>query len=184
MKKIALAAITALSLTSGVTFAEDLDSRSFFEGSKGSIVFRGQVTSAPCSIAPVTEVYLGSTSTETFKEAGASSRWVTSSIEFYDCDLKVGTGGQGAQSVELTVEPGLALTNELWANTGGDAANVGLELHVNNQIVKPEGTASLTGIAIHSNRTLNIPVKARLKSAGSVTAGSFNTVVNFVANYK
>lgn len=177
MKKLFLALVATLSVSSAA-FAQNADQ------STGTLVFKGDITKSSCSISPLEPVDLGSVSTRSFKTAGDASGWATSKIEFIDCDLKTGAEEEGVQSVQLVIEPGSPLTSDLWANTSGDAKNVGLDLLINNQPVKPEG-ATLTEIQIFKNETLTIPVKARMKSsAASVEAGTFNTSVKFTANYK
>lgn len=176
MKKICLALVATLSLSSAV-FAQS-------NQSTGTLVFKGEVTTASCTISPLETIELGTVSTRTLDKAGASSDWVTSTIEFVDCDLKVDDEGQGVESVELVIEPGNSLTNDLWANATGDAKNVGLDLQINNQAIKPAG-GSVTGLAILSNNRLSVPVKARMQaSATGVEAGTFGATVKFAAQYK
>lgn len=177
MKKLFLALVATLSVSSAA-FAQNADQ------SQGTIVFKGEITTSSCSISPLEPVDLGSVSTRTLNEAGKSSGWVSSTIEFIDCNLKTGAEEEGVESVQLVIEPGSSLTTDLWANTAGDAKNVGLDLQVNGQAVKPEG-ATLADIQIFNNETLSVPVRARMQaSAAGVEAGSFNTSVKFVANYK
>ncbi|UNM95710.1 type 1 fimbrial protein [Ignatzschineria rhizosphaerae] len=177
MKKLFLAFVATLTVSS-VALAQTADQ------STGSIVFKGVVTTSSCTLSPIEPVDLGSVSTRTLRAAGDASAWVSTNIEFVDCNLKTGAEDEGVQSVQLVIEPGTALNTDLWANTAGDATNVGLDLLINNQAVKPEG-ATLADIQIFNNETLTVPVRARMKaSAAGVEAGSFNTSVKFTANYK
>ncbi|GAA5101379.1 fimbrial protein [Wohlfahrtiimonas larvae] len=155
--------------------------------SKGDIRFTGEVLKAACTVAPVSDVRLGSVSTKTLSEAGKTSRWEKSSIEFYDCDTTTGEDdGDALSAVDLSILPGTAHSgsSELWNNIAGTpAANVGLELRIANENVKPEG-ANLTDLPITKAGTLSVPIQARMKATEKAGEGDFEATVSFEATYK
>lgn len=178
MKKAVLGLAVVLSFGSAA-FAQS--------SSKGDIRFTGEVLKAACTVAPVADVKLGSVSTKTLNDAGKGSRWVPTTIEFYDCDTVTGEDdGDAISAVNLSIVPGTAIAGNpaLWNNVAGNpAGNVGLELRVNNKAVTPAGE-KFPDLAITTAGTLSVPVQARMKATAAATEGDFDATVSFEATYK
>lgn len=178
MKKAVLGLAVVLSFGSAA-FAQST--------SKGDIRFTGEVLKAACTVAPVADVKLGSVSTKTLNGAGKGSNWVKTSIEFYDCDTTTGEeDGDAISAVNLSIIPGTALTGSttLWNNVAAaPAANVGLDLRVNNKAVTPAGD-KFEDLGITTAGTLSVPVHARMQSTAAATEGGFEATVSFEATYK
>lgn len=155
----------------------------------GEIRFTGEILKTACTVAPVADISLGSIAMKVLNKAGSASPWTpVKNIAFTDCNATdpTGTNDDGVSTVELAILPGTPFEagSALWAKTGGDATNVGLELKVNNVAVSPEGE-KFEPMKPTEAGTLNVPVQARLKSVGNnATAGTFETTVSFTATYK
>lgn len=180
MKKLALGMIVA-AVFGSASFAQS-------STSNGTIRFTGEVLKAACTVAPVTDINLGSAATKTLDAAGKSTGWATGSIVFYDCDTTPdasGTGSTPISAVNLAIPKGTAdsTVDTLWANLAGDAKNVGLELKVNNKNVTPAGE-TFDDLEITASGVLRVPVQARMQATGAATEGTFITTVAFTATYK
>lgn len=181
MKKTLLATTTlSLLLTSGTVFAEN-------NYSLGEIEFKGEVTTASCSLNPVAPVNLGSVSTKDFTEAGKLGGWGKTVIEFVNCDVKTVDNADGIEGITLSVQQGPAASvgSELWANTAGSATGVGVRVKVENSIVDPDGTTeAVAKKGFRPDGSLTYDVYGQMESTAAATAGKVSTTVNFIANYK
>lgn len=184
MKKLSLALVAALSLSTAV-FAAD--------GSTGQIKFTGTITEAGCTIAPgnSTAINLGSIAKGTLK-AQEDARWGDGEIKFTDCNLDVEEGKE-ITSVDLTINPGVKADfgTGLWANDAGGAKGVGIEVEIGGnggfKKVLPEGTTQPIVANIDSTGTAIYKVRGRMvadQAENAITAGSVDTTISFVASYK
>lgn len=177
MKKtvLATAALTVL-MGSATVFAQ--------AQSTGEIQFRGEVTSATCTMNPIDTVNLGSISTRTLDQAGKHGGWGNTTIQFTDCNL--GVDEQAAlSSIDLTVAAGTPAAGnaDLWKNTFGDAENVGIEVEIDGVAVPAAGTEAPITATI-SGSTAEYRVSGRMAATGAATVGAVGTTLNIVASYK
>ncbi len=179
-KNLLTTAALSLLLTTGIASAQS-------NYSVGEIEFKGEVTTASCSLNPIAPVDLGSVSTREFSESGKVGGWGKTVIEFVNCDMKTDTNADGIEGITLTIQQGAVdpVSSELWANTTGTATGVGIRVKVDNQIIKPDGSAQ--GIKKSSFRpdgSLTYDVYGQMESVDVATAGKVATTVSFIANYK
>lgn len=185
MKKLSLALVAALSLSTAV-FAAD--------GSTGQIKFTGTITEAGCTIAPgnSTAINLGSIAKGTLKAQGENIGWGTGEIKFTDCNLDVEEDKE-ISAVNLTINSGAKanFADNLWANNAGGATGVGIEVEIGGnggyEKVLPAGTTQPIVAKIDSNGTAIYKVRGRMvadQADNAITAGAVDTTISFVASYK
>ncbi len=172
MKKLVLA-LAATAALSSAAFAQN--------SSDANIEISGTINESACSMK-IKSIDFQSMSIREFAQSGATTGWKSTDIVFADCELSGGAGGNPIDSVDLEVRSGFAADGsaDYWANNG-TAQNVGVELEVNNTSVKPAGEKFPALQLVDGKK---VPVRARLVATGTVEAGSVETAIGVVANYK
>ncbi|OYQ81645.1 hypothetical protein B9T19_02980 [Ignatzschineria sp. F8392] len=184
MKKLSLALVAALSLSTAA-FAQTAGTA----GSDGQIKFTGTVTEKGCEIVAgnSANINLGSMPIASLKNA--FSGWTPGEIKFINCNLEA-KEGEELQSVSITINPGAKASfgDNLWANSG-KATGVGIEVEIGGKDgIVPIPPAGVTTPIIANidkvNGTATYQVRGRMAGDGTVTAGSVETTISFVASYK
>ena len=186
MKKLTLALVAALSISSAA-FAQ-------VPGANGQIKFTGTVTEKGCTIVAGNSaiVNLGAMPKAALKNS--KSAWSESQLKFVDCNLELKDGAkEGAkrlESVQLTTNSGFnaSFSSDLWANNG-TAEGVGVEVEIASKIgmhkVTPAGiTTPLVADIDPVNDSATYQVRGRMVGDKSVTAGSVESIISFVASYR
>lgn len=176
MNKTLIAVFLALTTTSISTMAADAGS--------GKITFKGTVNSGPCTIAPSDinkEVQLGSISAANLGAAGKTGPLNAFELKLQDCQLDSGTPGTPYSKVKIAFngQPD-ATKSTLWANTGS-ADNIAVAFFNN------DGKAIKPGDVLEQKlkeAETTIILSAQVESTGAATAGSINSVANYVLSYE
>lgn len=176
MKKLSLALATS-ALLSSMAFAQS-------NSATGVIDFAGEVTAAACSVTTETVPLFS----HTVKELGTdgSGQWGTGNINFYGCDLDPAGSSNPITSVTVEVSPGSASENaDIWKNLG-TAKNVGIEVTMQGEPIKPMGNIGAGIKAQLTNAGTKIQVQGRTTkvNADPAKSGTVNTKINFVASFK
>ncbi|GGZ77741.1 hypothetical protein GCM10007161_06240 [Ignatzschineria indica] len=187
MKKLSLALVATLSLST-TAFAQDLPKAT--AGSDGQIKFTGTVTEKGCTIVAGNSatIDLGSIAKGTLQKQKFGA-WGTGEIKFVDCNLDVDDKDK-LKAVTITIQPGKEATfgTNLWANNG-NAQGVGIEVEVGGSKglaqIPPTGTPDPIEANIDAvNGTATYSIRGRMAGDTTVTAGSVETTISFVASYK
>lgn len=178
MKKLSLMFVTS-ALLSSIAFSQS-------NTATGVISFTGEVTTAACSVTTDTIPLFS----YTVKELGVngSGQWGVGNINFYGCNLDPAQSGSNSiSSVTVEVSPGSAAENavNIWRNLG-TAENVGIEVRMQGETITPAGNIGNGITAQLTNAGTKIAVEGRTTKVNSADAkaGTVNTQINFVANFK
>lgn len=189
MKKLTLALVAALSLSTAVFAQESVP------GANGQIKFTGTITEKGCTIVAGNSaiVNLGAMPKAALKNSKGA--WGESQLKFVDCNLELKDGAKEGvkrlESVQLTINPGFGASfapERLWANNG-TAEGVGVEVEIADnqgmQKVTPAGiTTPLVADIDPVNDSATYQVRGRMVGDAEVTAGSVESIISFVASYK
>lgn len=183
MKKLSLALVAALSLSTAVFAAET-------KGSDGQIKFTGTVTEAGCTILAGNSatIDLGSMAKGTLQKQKFGA-WGTGELKFVDCNLDVKEDAK-LKAVSITIQSGAKADfgEDLWANNG-NAQGVGIEIEIGGDNgltpIPPTGSTEAIDAKIDPvNGNATYKIRGRMAGDASVTAGSVETTVSFTASYK
>lgn len=184
MKKLSLALVAALALSTAVFAAET-------KGSDGQIKFTGTVTEAGCTILAGNSatIDLGSMAKGTLQKQKFGA-WGSGEVKFMDCNLDVDDDDK-ISFVNITINPGKkAGSNEkLWGNSG-NAQGVAIEVEIGGDkgLAQVPSTGTEEAIVatidpINGNATYRVQGRM-VATEGAITAGSVETTVSFTASYK
>lgn len=147
-----------------------------------NLYMRATLVSSACSVSTDSmnkTVNLGIWATKQFVETPTPPQLVRFTINLEDC-------GPAASGVKLSWNGTQHASNkELFALTSGSTAtNVGVELlDFNRKRIPPGYTTPAYGLTANSS-SLSIPFYARyVRSGGTVTAGTANSMATFTLNY-
>jgi len=184
LNKTLLAVVTA-SLLSGVAF-----NASAADAGHGKVTFKGEVISAPCSIAPGDEdlqVNLGEVA-DSALNGGKFSLPVDFTIHLQDCNLT--NGGTTISKAKVTFNSAnedtttKLLKNTYEGNYGG-ATNVGVRILTEGKANVDMGVAQTIAL-VSDNAYQELNFKARMEKLGTTdaTAGNVYTQANYILSYE
>ena len=156
----------------------------------GTVIFKGQIIDAPCSIAPESTnkvVEFGDLSTHVLTNKGKS---VPFSIKLENCDLaelKQKSGGKSTPKniVNIAFTGSTVSDKSYMLSTAGDTG-VGIVISVpgNGSYIKMDGTPTPTAAFMNGKSEISLEAAALAAEGDNVRPGVFSATANFLLNYE
>lgn len=147
-----------------------------------NIDLRGTVVASACTVdagSLIQTVKFEQARAVNYKTPGATSEWQDFSLTLSSCP---------PSTTQVTATTSGNADNDdptKFANTNGDATGMALQIMTRDHLTEIQPLGSLAIAVDTVNRSATFPLSARLYTpTGSVTAGEFNTTVQFTFTYQ